>query len=125
MNRLPTLVCVLALLLWAAVATFLLFFRPDLSIALNNWVFQRETMQGHTFLTHDNGPEGFVAFGNETMIYCGRPCTIEEIGPNGQTNLVMCDSMLAGGRKHVCSARFWPMRSYLVQARTPRSRDRR
>jgi hypothetical protein len=101
---------------WAVGASYLLCFRPDLSIALNNWILQRETMQGRMFLANDNGPEGFQAFGNEMAIFCARSCTVEELSMNGEMNFWMCDSRWDGYRMHVCSARFWPTRSYVVRA---------
>jgi hypothetical protein len=81
--------------------------------------FPARTAQGHMFLIRDNGLEGFVAFGNQTNIFCGRPCIVEEMAPSGEPNLLMCGSQW-DGRKHMCSARFWPTRSYIVQARRHR-----
>jgi hypothetical protein len=115
-NRVARTGLILALLAWTAGATVLLCFRPDISIALNNWIFQRETKQGHTFLARDNGPEGFIAFGNETYIFCTRPCTVEELGTGDNHGVIMCDSQWEG-RKHLCSARLWPGRHYIVQAK--------
>jgi hypothetical protein len=110
-----TRLAIALLILWAAASSALLCFRRDISVALNNWILQRETMQGRTFLTHGNGPEGFVAFGNETNIFCGRACVVEELGENGEQGLSVCDSHWEG-RKHMCAARFWPGRHYIVQA---------
>jgi hypothetical protein len=103
------------LLVWAVTATALLCFRPELSMSINNWIFQRESAEGRLFLTNDNGPEGFVAFGNETYVFCRRPCSVEEFGLDGARNIWMCDSQW-DGRRHLCTARFWPGRSYIVQA---------
>ena len=89
---------------------------PDLALAMNNRILGRETVQGHTFLSDDNGPEGFVAFGNENYVFCMRPCTVEELGTEEQQGITMCDSQWEG-RKHLCAARFWPGRQYIVQAK--------
>ena len=115
MRRLAVWAGIVVLLFWAVAATFLLCFRPDVSLALNNRIFQRETMQGPIFLTKDDGPEMFEAFGNETSVFCGRPCAVEEISTDGQPNIYLCRSQWEG-RKHLCTARFWPTRPYLVYA---------
>lgn len=115
MNKFARPIVIPALLIWAVSATLLLFFRPDISIALNNRIFQRETQQGHLFLLQDSGPEGFVAFGNETSIFCARPCVVEEIGAGSEQGSPMCNSLPAD-RKYVCSARYWPGRQYIVQS---------
>ena len=109
--------------IWAVLVTVLLFTRPDISIALNNWIYQRETMEGHMFLARTDGPEGFVAFVNETSVYCGRPCVIEEV-EGAQPSLFMCASQWEG-RKHLCVARFWPGRWYLVRVPRQKSAERR
>jgi hypothetical protein len=104
------------LTLWAAATTYIVCFCPNIALALNNRILRRESAQGQTFLSDDNGPEGFVAFGNETYVFCARPCTVEEVGPEDQQEFTMCDSQWEG-RKHLCSARFWPGRQYIVQGK--------
>ena len=106
-------------LVWAITATALFCFRPDLSVAVSNWILQRESMQGRVFLTQTQGPEVLVAYGNERYIFCARACEVEEIGENGAQGIYMCDSQWEG-RKHICTARLWPGRHYIVS--TPRAR---
>ena len=77
-------------------------------------------MEGRMFLANNNGPEGFEALGNESAIYCARPCTVEELSLTGQTNFWMCASYWDGHGKHICSARLWPTRSYIVQVQRQR-----
>ena len=110
------------LTIWAITATLLIFLKPDVSRFLNNWIFQRQTMQGHMFLTANDGPEGFVAFGNETHVFCEKPCTVEEMGTETEHGLVMCESQWEG-RKHICIARFWPGRNHIVQSKRVRAKN--
>ncbi len=100
---------------WAAAATVVLFTRPDLSIALNNWVHQRETMQDHLFLINGDGPEGFTAFGNETSVLCARPCFVQEMDGAEEARVVCMSKWDGAMRRHMCSARLWPTRYHLVQ----------
>lgn len=101
---------------WATTSTFVLFTRPDLSIALNNWMHQRETMESRLFLVSGDGPEGFTAFGNEMSILCARPCFVQEMESAEEARVVCMSVWDVAMRRHMCSARLWPTRYHLVQA---------
>ena len=96
---------------WAIVSTFLLIMRPDVGQALNNWMYSRKSMQGHTFLA--NGPEAFEAYGSEAYVFCKIPCVIYEEAESSASGYV-CNSNDDGRGRNICSGSFRPGRRYWV-----------
>jgi hypothetical protein len=98
-----------ALVFW--IFSIWLILEPETAIALNNRIFQRENKQGYLFLTKEDR-EIFTAFGEEQYIRCDKPCRAEEWYKGSA--LYICDSK-PGWKEHVCAARFWPGRQYVVE----------